>query len=121
MTAKKTKSADGAQDEGLKDASFEQLVERVEANLAKLEGGELTLEQSLAAYEDGVKALRASYNILNAAEGKVKMLAGASLEDIDAEPELADYDAETGAAKSSAAASAPAKKSKDAGGGIFGG
>ncbi|NUQ33495.1 MAG: exodeoxyribonuclease VII small subunit [Planctomycetaceae bacterium] len=85
MSAKKAKDDHPA---------FEDLLKVVEKKLEQLEGGELALEKSLEAYEEGVKALRQCYGILKQAEGKVEILTKTM-----GTPEVAEYDAETGAAK----------------------
>ena len=86
-----------------KKPSFETLLETVEGKLSKLESGELSLEQSLEAYEEGVNALKQCYAMLKQAEGKIELLTKAGTV-----PELAEYDEETGAAKE------PSKKKKSA-------
>jgi exodeoxyribonuclease VII small subunit len=54
--------------------SFDQILERLRGVVDRLEAGDLTLEQSLAAFEDGVKLSRRGAEILDAAEKRVEIL-----------------------------------------------
>lgn len=56
------------------DAPFEEIISRLESVVEELEGGELSLEESLAAFENGVKLSRAGAARLDAAEAKVEEL-----------------------------------------------
>jgi len=85
-------------------APFEQLLEEVDAKLKALEEGDLSLDDSLKAYEAGVRALRGCYAHLKSAEGRIEILSTNA-----AEPEVADFDAESGAA-SGKPRKVPAKK-----------
>jgi|GEM_PF-407151 len=93
MAAKKTASKQKA-------PNFEALVGNIEEQLQKLEAGELSLEDSLGAYEAGVRALKQCHGILKQAEGKIELLMKG-----EGEAALAEYDVESGQAK---AASKPA-------------
>ena len=53
---------------------FEEYLARLEKIVEELEGGDLTLDESLARYEEGVKALRKCYEILRDAEKRVEIL-----------------------------------------------
>ena len=53
---------------------FEQALSRLEKIVEELEGGDLTLDESLARYEEGVKALKKCYEILRDAEKRVEIL-----------------------------------------------
>ena len=53
---------------------FEEALARVEKIVEELEGGDLTLDESLAKYEDGVKTLKTCYEILRDAEKRVEVL-----------------------------------------------
>ncbi|WP_066096905.1 exodeoxyribonuclease VII small subunit [Xanthomonas massiliensis] len=55
-------------------ARFEQSLEELEQLVEKMEGGELTLEQSLAAYERGVALYRQCQGALEQAELRVRLL-----------------------------------------------
>jgi exodeoxyribonuclease VII small subunit len=64
--------------------SFEDTLTELETLVDTLEEGELTLEQSLAAFERGVKLTRTCQKALDEAEQKVRILTGKSP---DAKPE----------------------------------
>ena len=53
---------------------FEKNLKRLEEIVAKLEDGELQLEESLKLFEEGVKISRACNTKLSEAEKKVKLL-----------------------------------------------
>lgn len=53
---------------------FEEYLAKLEKTVAELEGGDLTLDESLARYEEGVKALKRCYEILRDAEKRVELL-----------------------------------------------
>jgi exodeoxyribonuclease VII small subunit len=53
---------------------FEDALARLEKTVDALEGGELTLDESLARYEEGVKALKQCNEILRDAEKRVEIL-----------------------------------------------
>jgi len=50
------------------------VADRLEKIVAELEAGDLTLDDSLARYEEGVKALKKCYEILRDAEKRVEIL-----------------------------------------------
>ena len=54
--------------------SFEGALERLEGIVRKLEAGELTLDDSLAAFEDGVKLSSVCHRRLDVVEKKVQLL-----------------------------------------------
>jgi exodeoxyribonuclease VII small subunit len=56
------------------EMSFEVAIEKLQATVKKLESGELTLEQSLQQFEEGVKLTRACQAELGAAEKRVEIL-----------------------------------------------
>jgi len=53
---------------------FEKTLANLEKIVDRLESGDLTLDESIAAYEQGVKALKQCYEILRDAEKKVEIL-----------------------------------------------
>ncbi len=55
--------------------SFEAAVERLQAIVEQLEGGELSLEQSIACYEEGVKLSRRLTQTLDEAQKRIERLA----------------------------------------------
>ena len=54
--------------------SFEESLKRLETVVDQLEKGELTLEESLKLFEEGVNLTASCKQELDAAEGKVQML-----------------------------------------------
>jgi len=71
-------------EEDTQSESFEDSLTELESLVDTLEKGDLTLEQSLAAFERGIKLTRSCEKALDAAEQKVRILTEASR---DAEPE----------------------------------
>jgi exodeoxyribonuclease VII small subunit len=69
---------------------FEQSMQALESLVDQLEQGDLTLEESLAAFERGIKLTRACQQALNAAEQRVRILTERSE---TAEPEPFQNDA----------------------------
>ena len=55
-------------------ASFEESLKQLEAIIAKLERGDLPLEESVRLFEEGVKLSNACKGDLEAAEGKIQIL-----------------------------------------------
>src|SRR5438105_15579821 len=70
-TARGRGSAGGAGDG---EEGFDLVIERLRGVVEKLETGSLTLEQSLAAFEEGVRLSRRGAEILDAAERRVEVL-----------------------------------------------
>lgn len=60
--------------------SFEDGLKRLEEIVHLLEEGQIGLNEALARYEEGVKLLRQSYDLLEGAERRIELLSG-----IDAE------------------------------------
>jgi exodeoxyribonuclease VII small subunit len=60
--------------EEITSMSFEKLLEHIESTVKKLEGGDLGLENSLLAYEQGVQLVRAAQKRLESMEAKVEEL-----------------------------------------------
>ena len=58
--------------------SFETALEQLKRTVEQLESGQLGLDDSLAAYERGVRLLAHCHGLLNAAEQKVALLVGVS-------------------------------------------
>lgn len=56
------------------DESYEDLVRRLEASVERLEGGELSLDQALAAYEEGVTLAAQCQKLLDAAQQRIESL-----------------------------------------------
>ncbi len=70
---------------------FEKNLLRLEDIVKKMENGELSLDESLKLFEEGVKLSRDCNKSLTEAEGKVKILMGANG---DGTPSLEDFKAE---------------------------
>jgi exodeoxyribonuclease VII small subunit len=76
MASKKTAGARAAT-EPQGDAPalrFEQALERLETIVDELEGGELTLQESLARYEEGIRLSRGLTQTLDQAEQRIERL-----------------------------------------------
>jgi exodeoxyribonuclease VII small subunit len=59
------------------DVPFEEAIERLEQVVEELEGGSLSLEESLARYEEGVRLSRRLTQTLDSAEKRIeKLIAG---------------------------------------------
>lgn len=56
------------------ELSFEEAVERLEGIVTGLEGGELTLDESLARYEEGRRVIARCYGLLEGAERRIEAL-----------------------------------------------
>lgn len=56
-------------------ATFEESLGELEALVAKMEGGELTLDESLHSFERGITLYRTCHAALEQAEARVKLLA----------------------------------------------
>jgi len=56
---------------------FEDLLGRLRGLVERLEGGNLPLEESLKAFEEGMELCKRGASILDSAEKKVEMLLGA--------------------------------------------
>jgi exodeoxyribonuclease VII small subunit len=54
--------------------SFEQNMDRLEEIVSKMESGDLTLDDALTYYEEGIKLSRACYSKLSDAEKKIEKL-----------------------------------------------
>jgi exodeoxyribonuclease VII small subunit len=68
-----------------KKVTFEQQLESLEAIVEKLEDGDLSLEDSLAHYEKGIKLTKECQKLLDKAQQKVSILNEDNLEDFDAD------------------------------------
>ena len=85
-----------ASKKGAGSEDFETLYKRLEETLARLEEGGLTLDQSLALYEEGMKLARRCQELLQQAELKITKLQGefSALRE-EAEPYTAEDEEET--------------------------
>lgn len=66
-----------------KSPNLEKSMGELEQIVEQLEGGELTLEKSLAQFEKGVKLSRECQKALTEAEQKVQILLGDELQDFE--------------------------------------
>ena len=60
------------------DPGFDAILVRLREVVQKLESGDLSLEQSLAVYEEGVQLAREGQQLLAAAEKRVEILVSAA-------------------------------------------
>ena len=60
--------------------SIEQSLKRLEEIVHHLEEGDLGLNEALERYEEGVKLLRQSYDLLQRAERRIELLSGVDAE-----------------------------------------
>jgi exodeoxyribonuclease VII small subunit len=80
----KGKAGATAADDDLANVDFETALSELEALVERMEAGELSLEESLNAFERGVKLTRHCQSALTNAELKVKVLTEQNtLEDLD--------------------------------------
>jgi len=61
--------------ENMENISFEQALKELEAIVRSLEGGAVSLDDSLGHYETGIKLVRRCNTLLDSAEKKVRKLA----------------------------------------------
>jgi exodeoxyribonuclease VII small subunit len=76
MAARKTIKKTPEAGEESTALSFEQSMERLTSIVEELEGGDLSLEESLRFFEEGVRLARASQIRLDEAEARVEELLG---------------------------------------------
>lgn len=81
-----------------KKVTFEDSLVRLEEITIKIESGDLTLDESLKLFEEGIKLSRFCEKKLTAAEQKIEILNSTEIEDI--EQELAEKSKPKKAAKS---------------------
>ncbi|HBT32888.1 MAG TPA: exodeoxyribonuclease VII small subunit [Pusillimonas sp.] len=81
----KTSSEPKSKDTAPLPEDFETALAQLETLVAKMEDGEMPLEQSLAAYERGVALSKRCQSLLDAAEQQVKVLQGNLLKPLDAD------------------------------------
>ncbi len=60
------------------ELGFDAVLTRLREVVSRLESGDLTLEQSLAIYEEGVQLARRGHHLLATAEHKVELLVSAA-------------------------------------------
>lgn len=62
----------------MEDLGFDAILAKLREVVQRLESGELSLEQSLAVYEEGVQLARKGQQLLQTAEKRVEILVSAS-------------------------------------------
>lgn len=67
------------------EPDFEKALERLQLVVRQLESGELSLEQALKSFEEGVRLTRVCQERLTAAEQKVELLLKASAAGVETE------------------------------------
>lgn len=72
--------------------TYDGLVTRLERVVGELESGQLTLEQSVERFADGVRLAREASRKLDEAERKIELL----VRNVDGEEEAVPFDAESG-------------------------
>ena len=77
-------STDRTAADGAVAPSFERALAELEAIVARMETGELSLEQSLAAYKRGAALLQYCQTVLKDAEQQVKILESGALQEFRA-------------------------------------
>ena len=73
MSAKKTTTTKRAKDAAA-EPPYEELVAGLESTLERLESGDLSLEEALAAYEEGVGLASRAQALLDRAEQRIQEL-----------------------------------------------
>lgn len=68
-----------------KKETYESKMERLEQVLLEMENNEVTLDEAITKYEEGMRLYSELYKILQAAEGKVKVLTAEGEEDFQVE------------------------------------
>jgi len=65
--------------------TFEKALEELEALVARMEGGKLPLEESLAAYQRGAELIKFCESKLTDAQARIAILDGETLRDFQAD------------------------------------
>ncbi len=68
------------------EPGFDEVLDRLRVVVERLEGGKLTLEESLAAYEEGVALARRGHALLDRAEKRVEVLVRAGSSGVEVAP-----------------------------------
>ena len=64
-----------------RNESYESMIKKLEDIVSSMETKELTLQETMKSYEQGIKLCNKLYKYLNEAEGKVKILSSGQEED----------------------------------------
>ncbi len=103
--AREKKAAPAAPPPDPASLSFEEAMERLQAIVEDLEGGTLSLEESIARYEEGVKLSRRLTQTLDEAEKRIERLA----ESAGGEPVTEPMELDTSAAEEPERSAAPGR------------
>lgn len=68
-----------------KSESYENMMEKLEEIVNIMDNRELSLDESMKKYEEGIKLCNKLYKTLNEAEGKIKLLTDDGEKDFDVE------------------------------------
>lgn len=68
-----------------KKETYENKIERLEQVLLEMENNEVSLDEAISKYEEGMKLYSELYKILQEAEGKVKILTAEGEEEFQVE------------------------------------
>ncbi len=68
------------------EPGFDEVLDRLRVVVERLEGGKLTLEESLAVYEEGVALARRGHSLLDRAEKRVELLVRAGSTGVEVAP-----------------------------------
>jgi exodeoxyribonuclease VII small subunit len=71
-----------------KKESYEEIMLKLEDIISKMEKGDLSLDESIKYYEDGMKSCNKLYKILNEAEAKIKILNNGTEIDFEDEEQI---------------------------------
>jgi len=82
------------------EPGFDDVLDRLRVVVERLEGGKLSLEESLAAYEEGVALARRGHALLDSAEKRVELLVRAGSSGVEVAPFAVPDDAGEGEASS---------------------
>lgn len=85
--AKPRKSEKKQDDEG-----FDATMDRIEALVERLDNGDLSLEESLEAFEEGMKLVKKAEGVLEKAEQKVEILVSGAREGAEGAPRTEPFD-----------------------------
>ena len=67
-------------------ATFESQLARLQESLKRLERGDLSLDESLSEYEQGLKMLKSCYSYLDEAERKIELMTKSEAEGVKLQP-----------------------------------
>jgi len=79
-------------DNSTKTADFEQQLADLESLVERMESGDISLEESLKSFEQGIKLARSCQKSLKEAELKVKILLSGDENTINGSSELKDFE-----------------------------